>query len=525
MKTKIIAILLISLFTLPTLGQTFQKRKNFNSDEEYGDYNRSRLTIGMTVKANQDYGRVTEGMEGIFYGDLGVNPPCNIKWNSDLGSSSQVTSDYPQAYKTHAYNMEWYMVDIIGQGSSLTSTSRNTVASFNIQKEFTSNSYEEYTFYIDDISALSEIKLTINGSDFDDDNDGDFTDFFISVNGNDIIDMISLHNEGMTGNGNYSDLTYDITDYIVNGQNTIKIGNTEDDGQVDYAFIKTMKVTSARGTTIDDIVDGDAIKFIDINKQYTAGLSDNYYFNISSPSDYGSVQIIMNGSDFDYDNDGDYTDFSLYVNDEQIFYIEDLASFGMSTNGNYSDVSFDISDYLVAGSNKIFIENTETSDQVDYLMLKSITITPGNAVNYNDYDVNEESSKGKTQGFSTTQMQTIEEFDIDVKFAHQTTNGYSFYIDDIREVNEIVLVINGSDYDVDNDGDYTICTFTLNGTDIFTSEELADLGMSTDGNYSDWTLDITNNIKDGLNYLEIINIETSDETDYAFIKTITVKYK
>lgn len=372
MKTKIFAIIFISLFTFPVLGQPFQKRKSFNSDAEYGDYVKANLKIGMRVKANQDYGDVVEGMLGTYYGDLGLDPPCNIMWDKDLGSSSQVTSSYPQDQKSHAYNMHWYMVTIIDDEIQAQGVQNDDI-NINVQTKFTCGLTKEYTFNIQDASAITRANLVINGSDYDYDNDGDFTDFSISVNGNSIIYIEDLAGEGMGTNGYYSDVTYDISQYLINGQNTIELQNTEDDGQVDYTFIKTLTINTSgnRGS----VSPSGTLKYIDVDKKYICQTTENYYFDMQNISSLDRVLLVINGSDFDYDDDGDYTDFALYVNDNEIFYVETLQSQGMATDGNYGDISYDITDYLINGHNEIELQNTENDGQVDFAIIKSITIS------------------------------------------------------------------------------------------------------------------------------------------------------
>lgn len=514
MKTKIFAIIFISLFTYPVLGQPFQKRKNFNSDAEYGDYVKTNLKIGMRVKANQNYGDIVEGMLGTFYGDLGVDPPCNIMWDKDLGSSSQVTSSYPQAQKSHAYNLHWYMVTIVDDGMQTQNQGgQNDVINIDVQTKFTCSLTKEYTFTIQDASAITRADLIINGSDYDYDNDNDFTDFSISVNGNSIIYIENLAGQGMGANGNYSDVTYEISQYLIDGQNTIELQNTEDDGQVDYTFIKTLTVnTSGNGGSSSS---SGAFKFIDVDKKFICQTTENYYFDIQNARSLNNVTLIINGSDFDYDDDGDYTDFALYVNDNEIFYIKTLHSQGMAANGDYGDISYDITDYLIDGQNKIELQNTETNDQVDFAIIKSITISSDGG--------RSSTSHGKNQGVSTAQMVDIKEHDINLKYSAGMSDDYSFYIDDINDVNKIVLVINGSDFDDDNDGDFTMFSLNLNGEDVFTDEELADKGIGTNGSYSDLVIDVTNYAKDGLNYFTITNKEDVDQTDYVYIKKITIK--
>lgn len=66
-------------------------------------------------------------------------------------------------------------------------------------------------------------------------------------------------------------------------------------------------------------------------------------------------------------------------------------------------------------------------------------------------------------------------------------------------------------------------SLNLNDYDVLLEEELADKGIGTNGTYSDLVIDVTNYAKDGLNYFTITNEEDFDQTDYVYIKKITIK--
>lgn len=514
MKTKLFVILFVSLFTLPVFGQNYLKRKSFSSDAEYGEYIKDNLNVGMRVKANQDFGDVVDGMTGTYKGDDNGNNPCEILWDDNIGT----------------YNVQYYMVNIIDDAQANLSTNNGkgtgnvtggNIAFFDVQTKFTSSTYEEYYFEVDNPNIYNEVILTLVGSDYDYDDDGDYTDFSISVNDESIIYIEDLYSEGMGGNGDYSDVSYDITDYLIKGRNVIEIGNTEDDGQVDYTFIKTMIVSTGSNNDYqidfyDDLVED--VEFFDLDQTFTAQTEETLYFDIDDLNTGTTINLSITGSDYDEDFDGDYTDFGLYVNDIEIFYIETLQSQGLATDGDISTISFDISDYVYEGENEIYIQNTETADQTDYAVIKSISVNKGSS--------NGSTNKGKGQGYTNNaQLQTIKEHEVNTDFVPETEHDYPFYIDNIDKVDEVYIVITGSDFDADNDGDYTMFSLILNGYEVFTEYELSDKGMATDGNYSDLSINVSDYAKDGLNYFTLRNDEDADQKDHVDIKNLTIKVR
>ncbi len=100
-----------------------------------------------------------------------------------------------------------------------------------------------YSFDIYNLSAARYAKLILNGYDTDYDNDGDYTDFAIRINGNTLFEFVSLRDKGIGADGNAKDLVLDIGDYLQHGENELILENTELEGQVDYAYIKSIKIS------------------------------------------------------------------------------------------------------------------------------------------------------------------------------------------------------------------------------------------------------------------------------------------
>jgi len=68
----------------PTTSE-FKARKDFTTDDAYGEYISTVLKGKMRVRAISDYEKVKKGMTGTYYGTTPGNPPCFVLWDEDLG--------------------------------------------------------------------------------------------------------------------------------------------------------------------------------------------------------------------------------------------------------------------------------------------------------------------------------------------------------------------------------------------------------------------------------------------------------
>ncbi len=252
-----------------------------------------------------------------------------------------------------------------------------------VLERFTAQTQKSYTFYLDEDQASGTIKLVLYGTDYDYDEDGDYTDFSITVNGHSVINIESLTEYGLGKDGTYGKAVLDISAYVKSGTNTITIEDTEVEGQVDYVYLKWIKITGEEKASVDDLksklsksLTGDLseVKKILVLERFNCQTERSYTFYLNSSQASGTVKLVLYGTDYDYDDDGDYTDFAIYVNGNSVIYIDRLTDYGLGKDGNYGKAEFDISSYVKSGTNTITLENTEDDGQVDYVYLKWLKI-------------------------------------------------------------------------------------------------------------------------------------------------------
>jgi hypothetical protein len=256
--------------------------------------------------------------------------------------------------------------------NQVTTNDWNTIKEFTVEQKFNSQTTKDYTFNLSSTSGITQAVLVVTGSDYDYDKDGDYTDFTIAVNGTLIFEIKSLKSQGMSGDGSFNDMTVDITKYLKTGLNTITISNTENSGQVDYAFIKKVAIKN-KGAVVA-VTDYSVLKEYTVEQKFTSQIQKEYTFYLNSTSGINTAQLVINGSDYDYDKDGDYTDFTVSVNGTEIISVTSLKSKGLATDGTYNDLVFNITKNIKSGNNSVIIKNTEDNGQVDYTYIKRVMI-------------------------------------------------------------------------------------------------------------------------------------------------------
>jgi len=116
----------------------FKSRKDFETDEAYGEYVKATLKPKMRVVAIMDYEKVTKGMTGTYYGTNDATPPCFVIWDKDLGTDVVWVDGAPEDKKSYAYWVYWYQVEIIGD-----------VSAFKVRKDFETD--EAYAKYVESV--------------------------------------------------------------------------------------------------------------------------------------------------------------------------------------------------------------------------------------------------------------------------------------------------------------------------------------------------------------------------------------
>ena len=381
-----------------------------------------------------------------------------------------------------------------------------------IQMNFTSQSQKEYSFVIDDLPESADARLIIYGSDYDYDNDDDYTDFSIAVNGYKLIYAKQLKEQGLPVDGQFGKITFNIANYLKEGINTVMLQNTEDANQVDYAHIKYLEVklrekenTASTGQTEGDY----QIARKSIYKKFTSQTREEYSFEIGDPSTFSGVRLIIRAADYDYDNDGDFTDFTISINDYNLITQDQLKEQGLESGGRIGEISFAVDPYLQMGTNTIVLHNTENSQQVDYAQIYSIILTAENK------NSSVESKSGP--GANRNRRKSIYR-----KFTAQSSLDYTFVVNDRNNIAGATLIIRGSDYDYDNDGDYTDFRVSINGSNLLIAEPLRDYGMPADGEKGTIAFSIASYLKIGENVIVLENTEDKEQVDYTIIDYVEV---
>ncbi|NPA69099.1 MAG: caspase family protein, partial [Chlorobi bacterium] len=268
--------------------------------------------------------------------------------------------------------IDWIQIKSIGSSEDLTNIIPLSVNQPNYTgQEFTCQTKRVYSFEIDDLSTVRDAKLILNGYDTDYDNDGDYTDFAVRVNGNTLFEFVTLKDKGIGADGNVENLVLDIEKYLQQGENEIILENTETEGQVDYAYIKNITISIQKPQYAYEIKLNTPY-YLDKTFKCTDELKLSV--NISNPETYRNFRLFINGTDYDYDSDGDYTDFLVQVNSDVVLDTKPMTENGIGKNGNYGDVIFDIKPYITNGNNIIILKNTEEEGQVDYVHVKTVEI-------------------------------------------------------------------------------------------------------------------------------------------------------
>lgn len=94
----------------------FRTWRDFRSPEEYGEYVRATLRVGMRVRALRPLKDVAipAGLTGTYYGTGPGWPPCFVIWDKDLGTNVAWVSAAPKEKRSYAYWVEWRDVEILG---------------------------------------------------------------------------------------------------------------------------------------------------------------------------------------------------------------------------------------------------------------------------------------------------------------------------------------------------------------------------------------------------------------------------
>ena len=113
---------------------------------------------------------------------------------------------------------------------------------------------------------------------------------------------------------------------------------------------------------------------IDVSETFTCGETHTYNFDVPNVT-INNADLLIYGSDYDADNDGDYTDFYIKVNGNDVIpWATPLETYGLPVNGNFGEITFDITSDVVVGANELYLENTEYTGQPDYTVIDYVEI-------------------------------------------------------------------------------------------------------------------------------------------------------
>ena len=373
-----------------------------------------------------------------------------------------------------------------------------------INERFSAGESHTYNFYLSSNDVSGKVYLIIYGTDYDYDSDGDYTDFAVTVNGEQLFYAKELTTYGLGKDGSKSEMKYDISDYVTSGSNSLTLQNTENAGQRDYCYIEWFKVA---GDASSESYQTLTSLFLNqkkyVSHKFPAQTTRKYIFPVSDISAARNAKLILSGYDSDYDNDGDYTDFAVIVNGTALFEFESLESKGFGSDGNSKNLILDIGAYLQEGTNEIVLKNTEIQGQVDYVYIGSIEVADGNP--------------------QTALQATLNSpFLLAKRFNSSDQKQVSFYISDINSYDDVKLKLSGTDVDQDMDGDYTDFLLQINSTVLIDTKSLTENGLGMNGAYADAVFNIKPYLTNGNNIVLMRNTEDKGQVDYVYIKSLEI---
>ena len=144
-------------------------------------------------------------------------------------------------------------------------------------------------------------------------------------------------------------------------------------------------------------------KVLPLNHMYVAQGYDTLWLTLDR--DYNYCYLFVNGSDIDEDQDGDYTDFKLKVNDAALVDTAFLSDKKLGRDGPIGVAAFDVSAFMHKGDNRIILGSTEDPGQSDYVVIKDLTVACGRDNVY--YTLSIESIL-RGNGYDEYQKQTLD---------------------------------------------------------------------------------------------------------------------
>ncbi|MEM1219523.1 MAG: hypothetical protein AAGH79_11445, partial [Bacteroidota bacterium] len=365
-----------------------------------------------------------------------------------------------------------------------------------------------FDYYVASLSSISSAYFVIYGSDMDYDNDEDWTEVVLSVNGTDVKD-VEAHELGMGKDGSNNYARVDITSYLKSGYNEIIFKDTEVSGQTDYVYISSVEIdvtsnASGSGQTLSYNLTTNSQKTI--SSRLNAQDEMTFSFNVSNASGLSKGDLVIYGSDIDEDNDEDWTEITLSVNGTEIKDAE-AYELGLGKDGSNDYARIDIRDYLRSGNNTITFKDTEVASQTDYVYVswaKVETATSSTA--------NTSSSGVSSTVYLTPNAKKI----VSKRLNAQDEISFQVTVNNLTSLGSADLEIYGSDYDYDNDGDFTEVYIYVTCTEVVDSEARS-MGFGSNGTNGTARIDVLPYLQSGRNTIRLKEGETSGQTDYISV--------
>ncbi len=171
----------------------------------------------------------------------------------------------------------------------------------------------------------------------------------------------------MSRGGDYSQIWQSDTEFpktwfaekLEEGYSTVDIvyGDRKEEEEVETVTTQDLRINEVKYLTANFIAQSGVV----------------YTFNIDDVSQVNNSILEIYGSDFDIDYNGDYTEFTIVINDSYVIVDETLNKYGLSFSAN-ALIGFKIKDYLKNGENKITIMNVEPDGSLDFAYIGYIQL-------------------------------------------------------------------------------------------------------------------------------------------------------
>lgn len=387
---------------------------------------------------------------------------------------------------------------------------------------------QDFSFELPTQIRSSEITLNFFGSDFDADEDGDFTLADVYING---VQVVSFQEEGVDWglgeNGLVGEVSVDISEYLEPGENSLQFRNPEVEGETDYIEIYEIDLSGEVNakpyyqklkvpyfSLIGRNLTPDGLRFLQYQIDPANSVSIDIQIDTMEGDKIGVGELLINGALNLKAGSDPIIHFSIRHqvdgrwSDRIPFYSVKASESGLGQNGEATTLSLPLKAYLKPGFNKVDVEldsvNTSPDDAlyIHWAYLKSLAKPMAEAK--------------KIEGFAQRFIGLGEELIQNDTLACQTRISYNFYLGASELEKGIQLVLFGTDIDFDQDQDFTEVEIAVNEEVIF-NEEIVSLGFGENGERGRGVLALGEYLVEGLNTVTIWETEVTGQKDLLVI--------